>query len=206
MMRYPEFHVPLFLDGTEKEREFSLAALREMLEALVKVNVMWLATHPNAYTPIYKVGVRWEPERGTENWLSIPCIYEAYQSGTPVDCEDLAAARAAEVRYYGVPGLGKQHVIADIRGRVVDGQVRMHAFCRYPDGSVEDPSTKLGMPGDGAVEWEKKYPPAVVAQVQDMMRARKEALQDAAAVRGWGTGELRKRIALAGALRRRLAA
>jgi hypothetical protein len=165
-MLMPVFYVPLFIDGTEKEREFSLAALREMLEALVRVNVMWLATHPNDYVPLYKVGVRWEPERGTENWLSIPEIYRAYRNGVPVDCEDLAAARAAEIRYYGVPGLGKVRAKADIRGRVVNGQVRMHAFVRYPDGTVEDPSTKLGMPGGGAEQWEQEAPPAMVAAVQ----------------------------------------
>lgn len=176
-MRMPVFYVPLFVDGTEKEREFSLAALRVLLEALVQTNVMWLATHEAEYVPIYKLGVKWEPEQGTENWLSIPEIYKAYREGVPVDCEDLAAARAAEIRYFGVPGLGKVRAIADIRGRVVNGQVRMHAFVRYPDGSVEDPSTKLGMPGDGAVEWEKKYPPALVNAVQ---RATKQARAEAA--------------------------
>lgn len=182
-MLMPVFYVPLFIDGTEKEREFSLAALREMLEALVRVNVMWLATHPDQYTPIYKVGVRWEPERGTEHWLSIPEIYRAYRNGVPVDCEDLAAARAAEIRYYGVPGLGKVRARADIRGRVVNGQVRMHAFVRYPDGSVEDPSTKLGMPGGGAVEWERTHPPAMVAAVQ---RAAKLAGGSPRQLRPWG--------------------
>jgi hypothetical protein len=74
------------------------------------------------------------------------------------------------VRYYGVPGLGKVRARADIRGRVVNGQVRMHAFVRYPDGSVEDPSTKLGMPGGGAEQWEREAPPKMVAAVQRAAR------------------------------------
>ena len=191
-MRYPVMWVPLFTDGTEKEREFSLFALREMLESLVRVNVGWIATHRRDFKPLYQTGVRYAPEQGTEDWLSIPEVIAAVKSGKPVDCEDLAAYRAAELRMGYSRRLGPVHAIADIRGRVIDGnKVRMHAFVRFPDGSVEDPSTNLGMPGGGAVAWEKKYPPKVVAAAQ---RAKRQRAQ-------MGAGLVqRQRLLLAGVL------
>jgi hypothetical protein len=186
-MIFPSMHIPLFKDSSEKEREFSLFALRELLEALVKVNVGWVLTHKNQFEPIYqfckRTGLRYQPERGTEEWLSIPCIYPRARTGEPVDCEDWAAARAAELRLgLGSHPSGPVRAIADIRGRVMPstGQVRMHAFVRYPDGSVEDPSRLLGMPGGGAEEWEEKYPPELVASVQRMKR--RQRTQQAAAL------------------------
>lgn len=56
------------------------------------------------------------------------------------DCEDLAAARVAELRVKAgikaVPWLKK-------KGKI------WHVLVRYPDGTLEDPSRKLGM-GAGA--------------------------------------------------------
>lgn len=173
MMRFPVFWVPLFADGTEREREFSLAALRVMLEALVQCNVMWIASHRSEFRPIFTTGVKWEPEQGTEDWLSIPEIYKAIAMGKPVDCEDIAAARAAELRLgLGGTRLGPVKAKADIRGRVTGpaGRITMHAFVRYPDSSVEDPSKICGMPGDGAAVWERQYPPKLVSLVQRMKR------------------------------------
>lgn len=174
-MLYPAMWVPLFKDGTEKEREFSLFALRELLEAMVKINVGWITTHRSEFRPLYNfaaaTGLKWEPEKGTEDWLSIPAIYQAVKDRKPVDCEDLAIARAAELRL-GLGGhpAGPVRAIADIRGRVMPntGQVRMHAFVRYPDGSVEDPSKKLGMPGEGADTLEKRHPQKLVALMQGL--------------------------------------
>lgn len=176
MMRYPEMWVPLFKDGTEKEREFSLFALRELLESLVKINVGWIATHPTQFRPLYTLGTRWRNENNTERWLSIPEVIEAThgKNRQPVDCEDLACYRAAELRA-GLGGhpLGKIRAIADIRGRVVGpgGRIVMHAFVRYPDGSVEDPSKKLGMPGEGADSVERRAPAKLVGLLKDLRRA-----------------------------------
>lgn len=182
MMRYPAMWIDLFKDGTEREREFSLFALREMLECMVKINVGWISSHPGEFMPLYKfakaTGLRWEPERGTEDWLSIPNIYQAKREGKPVDCEDLAMARAAELRL-GLGGhpLGPIKAIADIRGRVMPDtrQVRMHAFVRYPDGTVEDPSKLLGMPGEGADSLERRRPARLVSMLQDAARGRRAA-------------------------------
>jgi hypothetical protein len=178
MMRFPAMWVDLFKDGTEREREFSLFALRELLEAMVKINVGWISSHPSEFTPLYhfakSTGLKWEPEQGTEDWLSIPAIYRAQRARKPVDCEDFAMARAAELRL-GLGGhpLGPLHAIADIRGRVMPdtGQVRMHAFVRYPDGTVEDPSKLLGMPGEGADSLERRRPAKLVSMLQDARRA-----------------------------------
>jgi hypothetical protein len=157
-MRMPVFHVPLFKDDSKTEHEFTYAALREMLEALVKVDVMWLASHPREYVPLYSVpGLRYRAQNA-EDWLSIPEIYKAVSKGDPVDCKCLATARAAELRFYGTPGLGRVHAIADTRGDRYGDKIIMHAFVRFPDGSVEDPSTRLGMKGPGGEGWERTNP------------------------------------------------
>jgi hypothetical protein len=178
-MRFPTIWVPLYKDGTEREREFSLAALRKLLEAMVQINVMWIVSHLDEFRPLYEIGARYAPEKGTEDWLTIPAIYDAVKSGKPIDCEDFAAARAAELRLgkgVGSKTLGPVHAIGDVRGRVMpNGQVRMHCFVRYPDGSVEDPSTVLGMPGDGAVAWEKAFPMPFVNRMKELQRRKKEA-------------------------------
>jgi len=174
MMRFPQMWVPLFKDGTEREREFSLFALRELLEALVKINVGWISAHTGEFTPLYHFaktsGLHWEPEKGTEDWLSIPCIYQALRDRKPVDCEDLACARVAELRL-GLGGhpLGPVRAIAQIRGRVLPGgRIMMHAFVEYPDGSVEDPSKLLGMPGEGADSLEARQPRKLVAMLNGL--------------------------------------
>jgi hypothetical protein len=175
MMRYPEMWVPLFKDGTEKEREFSLFAMRELLESLVKINVGWIHTHPTEFVPLYKLGVKWQPENNTERWLSIPAVISAHRGPDkqPVDCEDLACYRVAELRA-GLGGhpLGAVRAVADVRGRVLTGgRIIVHAFVRYPDGSVEDPSKKLGMPGEGADVVERRAPAKLVSLLKDMRRA-----------------------------------
>lgn len=88
--------------------------------------------------PLYTSGVRYERERGTENWLT-PAEVLAAGKG---DCEDLAAYRVGELRASG----------ADPLARIVierTGPRTLHAVVRRGDGQLEDPSRALGMTGRG---------------------------------------------------------
>ena len=108
--------------------------LTALLEGLVALNCVILEDNPR--TPsIYKAGVRYVPEpRGFENWLTIDQVIRAGKG----DCEDLAAARVAQLRRVGI--YARAVVIRT-------GRKRFHAVVRWPDGQIEDPSKKLGMRG-----------------------------------------------------------
>jgi len=111
------------------------AYLDVVLEALVRCNVLWLDAHP-ATRPLYGAGVRYQRERLAEDWLMIP---ELYAAGVG-DCEDLGAARAAELRVFdGCPA------------RAFAARSGQRSFHTLVDacGVVEDPSRRLGMKGRG---------------------------------------------------------
>lgn len=108
------------------------------LEALTRCNVLWLQGHPE--TPgIYKAGVRYRQESNAEAWLDIPHIMELGWG----DCEDLAAWRTAELRMQGV----KAKCYLQWFHQPEQGFTLYHVQVKLPDGSIEDPSKKLGMRG-----------------------------------------------------------
>ena len=109
-----------------------------LLEALVNINILWLRENPG--TPsIYDGGVVYKPEIGAEDWKDIPHIL-ADGFG---DCEDLAAARVAELRRQGIRAkvVLRDRYIPRARLTVI------HVLVRHPNGRLEDPSKKLGMKG-----------------------------------------------------------
>jgi hypothetical protein len=120
-----------------KERALSHATLNVMLEALTKIDVLYLQAHPEA-PRIYQSGVRYmEEPPGQEDWQDIPtCI----QMGI-ADCEDVSCWRAAEIivrdRRLAVP------FFHETRRR--DGGYLFHIMVRHADGRIEDPSRILGM-------------------------------------------------------------
>lgn len=112
--------------------------LIKLLNVLVNLNQSELRTYKLPW--LYKSGVRYRREPKvpgrTEDWKTISQIMRDGHG----DCEDLAAARVAELRVKAgikaVPWLKK-------KGKI------WHVLVRYPDGTLEDPSRKLGM-GAGA--------------------------------------------------------
>ena len=118
-------------------RPLSRGTLNHALEALVRINEDYLRAHPETLS-IYDAGVRYavEPD-GFELWDPIPLVL-ARGAG---DCDDLAAARAAELRVAGETGAR-----ADCYpSRVSNGRRTWHAIVVRADGTVEDPSARLGM-------------------------------------------------------------
>lgn len=115
--------------------KLSFVFLKAMLEGLAKANLAYLRQFPN--TPLlYQSGVRYRPERDSEDWLMIPYLI-ADRFG---DCEDLAAWRSAELQNAGISA--KPDVLAR---KMPDNVWRAHAIVRLPNGAIEDPSAKLGM-------------------------------------------------------------
>lgn len=106
-------------------------AILPLLDALVSLNRLELKHY--RLPSIYKAGVRYlrEPKGKREQWKTIRQILKDKHG----DCEDLAAARSAELQQRGInarPWLKK-------KGNI------WHVVVRYPDGRIEDPSRLLGM-------------------------------------------------------------
>lgn len=108
----------------------STAGLQRELDRIVAANRLLMSAKP--FPSLYSAGVRYRPEpRGRERWQ----LADALLASGIGDCEDLAAYRAAQV-----PG-------ARAVARRSKGNPRRiwHCVVRMPDGSIEDPSARLGM-------------------------------------------------------------
>ena len=109
--------------------------LEALLEGLVLLNLSQLRR--GLCPPLYHAGVRYQREPpGREDWFTaVKCFRKKHG-----DCEDLSAYLAASYRLVG------------IEARAVVRQVRpglKHVTVRLPDGTIEDPSKRLGMSGAG---------------------------------------------------------
>ena len=110
-----------------------------LLEGLIRCNMVYLDSHP--HTPsLYTSGVRYQREaRGQEVWQDIPNCIQLRRG----DCEDLAAWRVAELRQRGIHARGHLKWFHKPSIKIT----MYHVEVRLPDGSIEDPSKKLGMKG-----------------------------------------------------------
>lgn len=112
------------------------------LEGLVRLNMAMLREHKaqgKPIPPIYSSGVHWQPDRArgrpTETWDSIDVVRQRGYG----DCEDLASWRAAELRF--TQGILAKAVVRPSR----TPGVAWHCIVQLPNGTIEDPSAKLGM-------------------------------------------------------------
>jgi hypothetical protein len=85
---------------------------------------------------LYASGVVYRREsyvngRPREQWLTAPVVLELGCG----DCEDLSCWRAAELRLQGI----------NARAIARPSSLGWHIVVQYPDGTIEDPSRKLGM-------------------------------------------------------------
>lgn len=111
-------------------------AIRPLLEALVTIDQLYLMTH---HVPsIYQCGVvyREEPKsQPYEDFAPIPSILSRGWG----DCDDLAPWLCAECRMR-----GEKAKIRIQWKKLRDGKM-YHIVVRHQNGSIEDPSRKLGM-------------------------------------------------------------
>ena len=109
--------------------------LEGWLEGLVRADLSQLRR--GLVPPLYQSGVRYRrEERGREDWQTARAAMRTRFG----DCEDLAGWRAADLRLVGI----------DARAKVRDVAPGLkHVVVELPDGSIEDPSKRLGMSGKG---------------------------------------------------------
>lgn len=112
--------------------------LTHLLEALTAIDVDILKVSPDLPN-LYESGVRYRREPvGQEDWDD---TVELYRIGYG-DCEDLSATRAAELRVR--HGIAARPIVKGPK-RLPNGLMLYHIQVQLPDGSIEDPSVKLGM-------------------------------------------------------------
>lgn len=110
----------------------SALAYEAAVEGLTSLDEQILRVEPRLPS-VYDAGLRYQKEP-SDVWRHTADLM-ARGNG---DCEDLAAARAAELRVSGVDPGAFVHVYQS-------GPQRYHAVVGRSDGSVEDPSWILGM-------------------------------------------------------------
>lgn len=108
-------------------------ALRALLGGLVALDRVIL--RDQELPPLYESGIRYQPEPpGQERWCRVDEIWRRKYG----DCEDLVGARVAELQLRG------EAAFQDVKK---SGFRRFHALVRRGDGTLEDPSLRLGMRG-----------------------------------------------------------
>jgi len=127
------FEVLLF--ETPNDRDASQECLVILMDALAKVNMTYLRTHPRTPT-LYQSPIRYyfDPT-APDPWQDIPSTLAKGWG----DCEDLACWRIAEYRMKGIDARPL------IRWRKNGARYTYHALVRLPDGRTEDPSLSMGM-------------------------------------------------------------
>jgi hypothetical protein len=122
---------------TAENRAMSGRVLRLMLDALVGIDMYELAAHPE-WPGLYESGTTYvRDEKGVEDWQDCGEVLRRRKA----DCKSLVAYRVAELRIrHGIPAMA-QYLWKDRP----DGGSLYHIQVQYPDGTIEDPSRKLGM-------------------------------------------------------------
>jgi Transglutaminase-like superfamily len=106
-----------------------------ILEGLVLISLGQLRR--GLCPPLYQSGARYVREpRGRESWQTAVETFRLKHG----DCEDLSVYLAASKRLVGIHA---RCAIIDVRPGL------KHCVVKLPDGSIEDPSKKLGMQGRG---------------------------------------------------------
>ncbi len=147
-MTTPLFHLSL----PHSSEGAHLAPLQIALEVLAQIDEWHLrrslrraekGLQDTVIPPVYASGMSGRRRAGgaSENWLDVPA---ALQQGT-AGPEDLVAWRVAELR---VSGCRAEPVVQHAASQ--SGQPGMRVAVRLPDGTVEDPSRALRLPGSGS--------------------------------------------------------
>ncbi|MDA8001613.1 MAG: hypothetical protein MPL62_10040 [Alphaproteobacteria bacterium] len=112
--------------------------MKSLLGKLVEINMRIYRTL--RLPPLYQSGIRYAREledygarKPVEDWQAVDVLYSTREG----DCEDLAAARCAELRLRGVDA----RIRLTRRGRI------WHVTVKVGKDRFEDPSKVLGMKG-----------------------------------------------------------
>ena len=123
--------------GPPGREDMTADALRAYLEGIIAVNRLIIRNQPIPW--LYDSGIRFRAEDENQGYDEIPTILGMLESGYG-DCAPLVAARVAELR----ERCGENATVK-IYWRPERSPLPFHAQVRRKNGSVEDPSRRLGM-------------------------------------------------------------
>lgn len=113
-------------------------AIEALAEGLVRLNVVLLRKADEAgveLLPLYETDIVYRREPRGQEWWEHADDLRGLQAKRSGDCEDLAAARAAELRYF-EGEIARVAILRTSRGS-------FHAVVEREDGTLEDPSRIL---------------------------------------------------------------
>lgn len=120
--------------------------IKAILDAQVRNNLLYLSLHPGT-PPLYASGVRYKNEPVGQRFSGLPAEEFALIPVTLArkwgDCDDLAPWRCAELIHEGEAA----KIRIQWKARPDTGQKYFHIVVRRADGTIEDPSARLGMNG-----------------------------------------------------------
>lgn len=126
--------IPIAPEGFE---DMTAEVLAAYLEGIIAVNRLIIRNQPMPW--LYKSGIRFQAEPEHQGYDEIPTFLHMLHTGVG-DCAPLVAARVAELRERcGENATVKIYWRPEIR------PLPFHAEVRRKNGSVEDPSRRLGM-------------------------------------------------------------
>ena len=130
-----------FLSFETTPAQQKMDVICKMLAVLHETNAQWFAAGGKA-PPLYQSGVKYQEEQlGHDEWQDIPRSLDQWTRGVGSDCEDLASWRVSELRF------GGEDAWHTVEHRKSPTLVLYHIRIRRQDGSIEDPSCRLGMSG-----------------------------------------------------------
>jgi hypothetical protein len=138
-MRLGDMRIEIIVPGSNSSPEGQLA-MDTLGESLVQINEQWLRMHPE--TPdLFDSGVYYDLHEDVQRpWQSIPRLYKMGRG----DCEDIAAARTAELRVrHGIDARMCNQHWQHAWDASSEGGWGTHWLVCLPDGTVEDPSSML---------------------------------------------------------------
>jgi hypothetical protein len=155
------FRVALFRGDWDQAR--SQHALLWLLESLTRINQAHIRQGRALakkgkigaeFPPLYRAGIHYEPEPGTEEWVDYPTILDVPVKGVfPgawADCEDLAAVLTAEKRELPWHWARGKNETADPRYIPPDGKPNFSGWKKVKGGIKAKPFAKWRRRADGS--------------------------------------------------------
>jgi len=135
-----EFNFQLTIFHGESDVHRSRRVIKLLLDTLFWIDVSYLIANPQ--TPkLYESGIVYKREpAGRENWQDIGTNLKELEA----DCEDLACHRAAELYVFGHDKRVRPYLVYRTFGKAT----LYHVKVKHGNGTLEDPSAKLGMGKD----------------------------------------------------------
>ncbi len=122
----------------------AMGIMGEAVSFLARVDLLYLHEYPAQFPPLYEAGIVYGDDRpavgsscGDDDWRDIAVLYRVGVG----DCEELAAARLAQLWAEGKDYVTCVVLLNETRGQVRRPEHLFHIMLRWPSGLPSYPST-----------------------------------------------------------------